>query len=254
MSTKNPGAAAALGRKSFHAALIGQLREHVPTLGQLTAGALAKRLEQVIEEFFPPGERLRMGQLLWLAVELTDRPRVGKRIEQTQLKPVVLNLLSTEDLQAIGSGVGPSQIRKWVIVRLFKDAMSQGGLLSASDVAAILRISPATVNSCVKQHERETGEVVPRRATLHDMGPTITHKAVICRKVIVEGRSIEEAARETQHSPEAVSHYVQDYRRVLTCLKEGLNIHQAAYATGMSESLVREYQRLAEQYGDSHGA
>jgi predicted transcriptional regulator len=165
---------------------------------------------------------------------------------------VVLNLLSSEDLQALGSGVRQAQIRKWVVVRLFKDAMNQGGLLNASDVAAILRISTASVSRTIKEHERQTGEVVPRRATVHDMGPTITHKATICRKVIVEGRSIDEAARETLHSPEAVSRYVQDYRRVLACLKQGLSVRQSAYATGMSESLVSEYQRLIEQYGDQH--
>jgi hypothetical protein len=239
-----------VARKTFHAALVVQLRQHVPTLGELTAGALATRLEQVIEEFFPAGERLRMGQLLWLAVEQTDRPRAGKRIEDTRLKPVVLNLLTSEDLQARDSGVGRPQIRKWVVVRLFKEAMRQGGVLSSDDVAAILRIDRTLVNRCIKEHERETGEVVPRRATVHDMGPTITHKAIICRKVIVDGRSIEEAARETQHSPEAVSRYVLDYRRVLACLKQGLNVQQSAYATGMSVALVREYQKLGEQFGD----
>jgi DNA-binding CsgD family transcriptional regulator len=126
--------------------------------------------------------------------------------------------------------------------------------LSLNDVAAILRISPDSVSSYIKEYERDTGEIVPRRATVHDMGPTITHKATICRKVIVEGHSIEETARLTQHSPEAVTRYVTDYRRVLACLKEGLSVQQSAYAAGMSVSLVREYQRLAEQYGELHGA
>ncbi len=241
-----------ISRKNFHHALVSQLRQHVPTLGELTAGALATRLEQIIEEFFPPGERLRMGQLLWLAVEQTDRPRAGKRIEDSRLKPVVLNLLSFEDLQALASKVSRAQLRKWVVVRLFKEAMNQGAVLSLSDVAAILRISTASVARCIHAHERDTGEVVPRRATVHDMGPTITHKAAICRRVIVEGHSIEETARLTQHSPEAVSRYVQDYRRVQVCLKQGLSVQQSAYAMGMSESLVREYQQLAQQYGDGH--
>jgi hypothetical protein len=241
-----------ISRKNFHSALASQLRQHVPTLGELTAGALATRLEQVIEEFFPPGQRLRMGQLLWLAVEQSDRPRAGKRIEDSRLKPVVLNLLTFEDLQALGSGVRQVQLRKRVVVRLFKEAMNQGGVLSLSDVAAILRISSASVARCIQEHERQTGEVLPRRATVHDMGPTITHKATICRKVVVEGCSVEETARQTQHSPEAVSRYVQDYRRVLTCVKQGLSVQQSAYATGMSESLVREYQRLIQQYGDGH--
>jgi DNA-binding CsgD family transcriptional regulator len=45
---------------------------------------------------------------------------------------------------------------------------------------------------------------------------------------------------------------VQDYRRVQVCLKQGLSVQQSAYAMGMSESLVREYQQLAQQYGDGH--
>lgn len=254
MSADHRQALEPLTRKNFQAALAGQLREHVPTLGKLTSTALAGRLEQLIEEFFPPGERLRMGQLLWLAVESADRPRGRRRIEDCRLKPVILNLLTQEDIQAFSSGVDRTQIRTWVTVRLFKDAMSQGGVLSVSDVAAILRVSPGSVSKSLKKHEQETGEVVPRRATVHDMGPTVTHKGTICRKVIVEGRSIEQAARETQHSPEAVSRYVQDYRRVRACLQEGMNVEQCAFATGMSQPLVHEYIRLAEEYGDSHGA
>ncbi len=51
-------------RKTFRASLIRELREHIPTLGSLTAEPLAKRIEQLVQEYFPPTERLRMGQVL----------------------------------------------------------------------------------------------------------------------------------------------------------------------------------------------
>jgi hypothetical protein len=36
-------------------------------------------------------------------------------------------------------------------------------------------------------------------------------KKQICYRVIVQGKSIETAARETNHSPEAITRYVKDY-------------------------------------------
>jgi DNA-binding CsgD family transcriptional regulator len=76
------------------------------------------------------------------------------------------------------------------------------------------------------------------------MGPSITHKKQICYKVIVQGKSIETAARETGHSPEAVTRYVKDYKRILACLNRGLSPRDTAFIAKVSENLVYEYMNL----------
>jgi hypothetical protein len=49
--------------------------------------------------------------------------------------------------------------------------------------------------------------------------------------VILEGRSIEDTVRATSHSSEAVTRYVQDYRRVCACLSMGLNVEHISFNT-----------------------
>jgi predicted transcriptional regulator len=131
---------------------------------------------------------------------------------------------------------------------MFEQAHAQGGVLTHADVGAILHLSAPTVGHYVKEWEAEhVGQLVPRRATIHDMGPTLTHKAVIYRRVILEGQSLETAAQATRHSPAAVERYVRDYRRVQTCLHEGLSTMRTAYATGLSPQLVKQYEDLITQ-------
>ena len=231
-------------RKTFQAALIRELREHIPTLGSLTAEPLAKRIEQLVDEYFPPMQRLRMGQVLWPAVDQGESAGYGKRIEQTKLKPVLLEAISVQDIKDLLSGHSRPEINKKAALRLFEQAKEQGGVLTSTDVASILHLCPATIGRYVRSHERESNTLVPRRGTVHDMGPSVTHKRQICRRVIVEGCSIEDTARDTRHSPEAVTRYVQDYRRVAACLAMGQSTDWTSFATRLSKSLVEQYREI----------
>ncbi len=236
-----------LQRKTFGAALTQTLREHVPTLGALTAQALSEHIQKLIEQYFPSTERLRMGQVLWPAVDVHESAGYGKPIEECQLKPVMLQLIGEQDIQALVEGATRRTVRQGAAVRVCQQAHEQGGVLTLSDVGAMLQVSPTTVSHYLKEYEKEhPGELVPRRGTVHDMGPTLTHKKIICQKVIVEGMSVEMAARSTRHSAAAVTRYVQDYRRVAACLKQGMTIKQAAYATGLPVRLAGDYQELIE--------
>jgi hypothetical protein len=250
MKTVTNPAEAAFGpllRKTFQAALVRELRLHIPTLGALTAKPLAGRIEEMVDEYFPKTERLRFGHILWPAVDERETSGYGKRIEQTALKPVLLELISAEDIQNMLSGVSIKEIRKKVIVRLFEQAKSQGGVLTSVDVATIILVKPWTIYGYIKEHQQKTGKLIPRRGTVHDMGPSVSHKRQICRMVILEGRSIEDTARATNHSPEAVTRYVQDYRRVFTCFSMGLTIDQTSFTTSLSKSLVKEYQDIFQE-------
>ncbi len=218
-----------LQRKTFQATLVRELRLNIPTLGELTAKPLASRIEELVDEYFPKTERLRFGHILWPAVDERETARYGKRIEQTALKPVLLEAISEEDILNVLSGIPINEIRKRTAVRLFEQAKNQGGVLTSVDVATIMKVNPNTIYRYIKEHQKETGKLIPRRGTVHDIGPSVTHKRQVCRMVILEGRSIEDTARATNHSPEAVTHYVQDYRRVFACFSMGLTIDQTSF-------------------------
>jgi len=247
VTTPTEAAFGPLQRKTFKAALVQELRLHIPTLGELTAKPLADRIERLVDEYFPKTERLRFGHILWPAVDERETSGYGKRIEQTTLKPVLLEGISEEDIQNVLSGISIKEIRKKVVVRLFEQAKSQGGVLTIIDVATIMLISPRTIYNYIKEYQQKTGKLIPSRGIVHDMGPSVTHKRQICRMVIFEGRSIEDTARATNHSPWAVTRYIQDYRRVFACFSMGLTIEQTSFTTSLSKRLGKEYRDIFQE-------
>ena len=80
------------------------------------------------------------------------------------------------------------------------------------------------------------------------MGRSVTHKAIICYKSLVEKKPTSQVAQETFHSPQDVEHYVQCFRRVQLCRDKGLSPDEIAHATGHSLSLVQEYLDLITEF------
>lgn len=251
MKTSNSALAAQFGplqKKTFASALSLFFEEQCPQMGgQLTRKVLVNKIQDLVEEFYPPNTHLRMGQVMWPAVDENETASYGKSIEKTRLKPVFVDMIAPEDIEAILQGEKRKVIRQRASVRLFNQAKEQGGVFTGVDVATMMRLSPATISKYVREYEKENQKTVPRRGTIHDMGPSITHKRQICYKVIVEGKGIEEVARETDHSPEAITRYVKDYKRILTCLSQGLTPRDTSFVAKVSENLVYEYLNLIQE-------
>ena len=237
-----------LQKKTFASALSHFFEEQCPQMGgQLTRQVLVNKIQELVEEFYPPNTHLRMGQVMWPAVDENETSSYGKSIENTRLKPVFVDMITPEDIEAILMGEKKKKIRQRIAVRLFNQAKEQGGVFAGIDVATIMHLSRSTIYKYVKEWEKENQSTVPRRGTLHDMGPSITHKKEICYKVIVEGKPIEQTARETNHSPQAVTRYVKDYKRILTCLHQGLTPKDTSFIVKVSENLVYEYMNLIQE-------
>jgi predicted transcriptional regulator len=157
-----------------------------------------------------------------------------------------VDLVTDDDIKKFANNVKKKDIRKEAAVRIFKQSKKQGGVLTGVDVSSMMSLSPATVYNYIREYERDK---VPRRGTIHDMGLTLTHKKEICRKIIDEGKTVEETARLTNHSPEAITRYLKDYKRISSCLAKGFSLADTAFAVKVSEKLVVEYKNLIEENG-----
>ena len=81
-----------------------------------------------------------------------------------------------------------------------------------------------TVSRYVQRHHVTTREIIPCRGTIHDLGRSMTHKAMICYKRLVEHKTTSQVAAETNHTPESVERYVQTLRRVKLCTDAGMSV------------------------------
>jgi hypothetical protein len=237
--------------KTFPAVLAQWLAREFPHLGGPKVRELfVTELLRLVEQYYPPRDRLRPGQTLWWAVDKTDYPHDHHPMTETRLVPVVLTLITLDDIRALVQGATRTQVSEQIVVRLHREADAQGGVLSEIDTALLLAYTPGHIGDLIGAYEKRTREVVPRRGTVHDLGPTLTHKTVIARKVLQERKSTAQVARETNHTPESVDRYLLDLMRCYICLKRSQQtLEQTAFATGMSLPLVKEYAALIDELG-----
>jgi hypothetical protein len=235
--------------KTFAGALGAFFEDECPQLGGTrTRQVLVQSILGMLNEFYPETSHLRQGQIQWTTVDKDETSSYGKSMRQTCLKSVILDLIQTKDIEERAEGKRLREIKKEATVRLFEQADKQNGCMTNAEVAILLKIAPATVSRYIHEYEFATGELVPRRGTIHDMGPTLTHKKPIIRKLFLEGKTVEEVSRETHHSPEAIHRYIRNFRQVLLCQQKGLDTKETSFAVKISERLVLEYHALIEEF------
>jgi hypothetical protein len=233
--------------KTFESALdVFFAREFPQVGGELVRPLIVNEIKKRVEQYYPLTSRMKMGQVMWVGVAKEEKQSYGKKLENTKLKPVVLDLCTTEDLEALFQKKKNREIKKELVARLYRQAFEQGACLTGTDVAALMKMSASTISKYAREYEKENDCLLPRRGTIHDIGRSITHKAVICRKVILEKKTIEETARETNHSVEAVSRYITNFKRIYKCLEKGLSINDTSFAIKVSKNLIMEYVSLID--------
>ena len=237
--------------KTLREAMRNFIRREFPRLGgPWVIEMFVDKLLQLVERYHIERDKLQPGQTVWHAVAIDEAPGYRKPIYATRQVPVVITLVNQEDIAAMRQGLSWTDIFQRALVRAMKDAHAQGGLLTTSDLSVLFYHSHSRVAELIRQYETQTGEVVPRRGNLHDMGRTVTHKRIICRKAYLEGKNTDVIARETNHSPEAVDNYLLDFARVYyaTVLK-GMSVEETTFAIQRPHSLVEEYVKLLVEFG-----
>ena len=226
--------------KTLREAMRNFIRREFPRLGgPWVIEMFVDKLLQLVERYHIERDKLQPGQTLWPAVALDETLGYRKAMYATRQVPVVLTLANQDDIAALRRGSPWTEILQSELVRAMKEAHAQGGLLTTSDLSVLFHHSHSRIAELIRAYETQTGEVVPRRGNLHDMGRTVTHKRIICHKAFLEGKTTDVIARETSHSPEAVDHYLLDFSRVYyaTVLK-GMSVEEATFAIQRPRSLV----------------
>jgi Protein of unknown function (DUF1670) len=242
-----------LRAKTLRNALAHRIAKDFPRIGGRRICQLcADMILEVVFKHMRSKDHLVHGQALWMAVSSNDPPRRRQRISDVELIPVLLDISTAEDVQLrIDRLPAPQRLLRKVI-RLCEQAHKQGGLLSNCDLAELLGTHDSRIAHVLAEHERLTNTVVPRRATLHDVGTGLTHKRIICWKRYAEGKEPHIVARETYHSLEAVDNYLGQYDRVRHCRLEGLTPEQTAHALNCSLTLVSQYLDIDELLENTH--
>ncbi len=236
-------------QKTFTGALEAFFVTEFPQLaGDRARRSVVQGIVEMVHRFFPATSNLRQGQTTWISVAKDEMASYGKTIPKTRMVPVIVSLLAGDEAIQRRDGKRLRDIKREAVARICQEVDAQGGCITAAELALMLKTTPTTVGKYIAYWEAEHHKLLPRRGTIHDMGPTLTHKKEICRLLFLEGKTVSETVRLTNHSTHAIDRYITNFRQVFTCKTKGLNVQETSRATKLSPRLVEEYHRLFDEY------
>jgi hypothetical protein len=250
MSASTTYAQTRIKRRSLPALLVRKfLTEYGYDHGPVIARAIVEDILATIEQCYP--ERVPPRTVVWLAVR-REGGKQRKRIEVTDLVPVKL-LMFTEDeakLLADKQLVQKRQARRSFnrarFARWCFDAYEQGAVLTQLDLSLLSGLSHYAGRELIVEYEAETRKIVPTRGTVHDIGPSVTHKAEVIRRWL-RHQSPAQIARELKHSQNAVDRYIADFHKV-RLLAQRFPLADLPALSGLSKHLVKQYVALLREY------
>ena len=239
----------AAAQKTFTGAMEAFFANEFPQLaGDRARRSVVQGIVEMVHQFYPATSNLRQGQTTWVSVAKNEVSSYGKSITETRMVPVIVSLLAVDEAQQRRDGKRLRDIKREAVARACLEIDAQGGCVTGSELAIMFKTSPSTVGKYIAQWEAEHKQLLPRRGTIHDMGPTLTHKKEICRLLFIEGKTVSQVVNLTKHSTRAIDRYITNFRQVFTCKTKGLNVQETAHASKLSQRLVEEYDRLFDEY------
>ena len=255
-----PDRYASIGRRDFPSAIEHLLETEFKLVGShRVIRLIAQAIMDLHREFYPESGELEPGTILWATTKRGECAKVswGKRTEEYGIQMVKLPLVTKAEIESrmqSGPGRDPRDNRRKqfrremaTAARLLKSAASQGGLLSGAELSVLMNRTLQKVHEYVRTYEAETGEALPLKGYVLDMGSSPTHKGIICRK-FEEGMSPPDIARATGHSLGSVDSYLGMYDRIKVLLRKGLDVPTISQVTGKAPRTVGQYLEIIRQF------
>lgn len=208
---------------------------------QFEAKAIMNAVYETYQPFFDNAGAMKPGQILFEVVTIDNGPQT--KLANCKMVSVIITLDAGEEDLLIRQEKGVIGLRRYRLQRIANEAFQQGGLLTVEDIAnRLLNCGEKTIVRDLAELHR-LGISLPLRSVVKDMGKAITHRTTIVKQWLM-GKEYSEIARSTNHSIEAVSNYVDKFKRVVCLAKDNHEIKTIAFLVKLSVALAEEYYRI----------
>ena len=170
-------------------------------------------------------------------------------MKDTPKVPLVLDLVTDEDLQALAEGKALLKVRRRRHARLLDQALAQGGVLAHNDLRAISLASQHQVRGDIEHVQQAEDRLLPYRGSVQDIGPTLSHKVDVAR--LLESGCLEpEIGRKLSpvHDLRSVERYAQTYKNVLKLLDGGFAPQEISAILSLSHRLISSYVEIVKEH------
>jgi len=213
----------------------------------IIADVLIERFLAIIEQCGASKEAMKPYQTKILALDKNQRFGYQKPMNQMKLIPIIVTIITEEELQQLSDGATLRAMRPMITARILKEAYAQGGVLSFNDIAAITGMNiRAAKKAAADYRNKHPDEVLPHSGTIFDCGNTLTHKRIIIKHHL-QGKLTQQIAQLTNHHPQNVDNYISCFERVRTLHEDTKTIQEICFFTNLSKHLVTEYVHIIEE-------
>lgn len=219
-------------------------REFPKFFGPILRKKLVDELIEILDKLLPLKNRVKPGQMVWNAIDISTRPDSKNR----KFVPVILTIISEDDIKKLKNGVPMSEVRDHAIARIINETYNQGSLLSMRDVGLFSWRENSAISTYRLNYEKKHNVTLPTTGSIQDMGTCISHKELIIKKVVIDKKDPLKVAQETNHTIQAVDRYLKDFYRVQYCFNKNKDIEFTSKATGLSVNLIRQYFEILKKY------
>jgi hypothetical protein len=213
------------------------------------AEAMIERILETLDAFTQPAALLKPGQLLWMAVANDGHKHAHKPMKEIPQVPVILDLVTNDDLQALADGEDYRTVRRQRHARLLDQAFAQNGVLAQGDLAAITLTARTLVRDDMALVQQAERRILPHRGSVQDVGGTLTHKVEVIR--LLEAGYLEpEICRKLSiiHDLHSVENYVQTYKNVMKLLERGFAPREVSAILSVDKRLVMAYVPIIREH------
>lgn len=181
--------------------------------GEKIQEMFAQDMVQLFRHYSRDPWNLEVGQTLWFAVDKNEKPGPAKTLAKMRITPVILSVTHEEDKNMRVNGYSPKEVRRFKVARLLNEAYAQQGVLTQADVAELLGVSAGTIGKDIREYQEDHAVILPYRGTVHDIGPSLTHKKMIVT-LFLQNVPTPDIARKTCHTEEACDRYIKAFKKV----------------------------------------
>ena len=222
-------------------------REFPKFFGPILREKLVNELIRILHKLLPLKDRVKPGQMVWNAVDISTRPDS----KHCKFVPVILTIISEDDIKKLKKGVAMAEIRDQAIARIINETYEQGALLSMRDIGLFSWRANSAICRYRKNYEKKYNATLPTTGSIQDMGTCISHKKIITEKVIINKKDPLKVSQETNHSIHAVDRYLKDFYRVQYCFNDNKNVEFTSRATGLSKNLINQYFNILKNQNNT---
>lgn len=212
------------------------------------AQALTELVKEVYFPWLAQPDAIQAGQLAMTAVSAEEPGH--KPLSQCKMVPVVLTLHAGEEdhrYRLAHGSQGTVALRQRQIERMAQEALDQGALLTAEDLALrIFNCGLRTISRDLKALA-EQGIVVPLRSQQKDVGRALSHR-VQAVELYLKRYTFTQIGQRIHHSLRSIANYVISFALVVAHTRDGHSVDEIAFLMQISPTLVGQYQELYQRF------